>query len=874
MKKPLTLFIIAACLLGSTIMRAQCPGGYNQATLNWDYQDYFTYSGSYSTGYLPNLAAAQTQNFAFGTQRVTISQNYAATEILGENGTHTGETGAYGTGDDVQLRGNGTITITFENEVRNVKFSLFDVDRRQVATVSGVNNAAVPQTVILTKANILSTTIAVNPLPVTAPSATATNNNVGNTVNDNTINVDIAGPVKTITIAISATTTNGSEDGSFWISDITACSVGNFPTGYYQVSRPFTGQSSYILHAFDNNVYYVNPVTGVTKLLFTDNLGLPSTGTGFINSMAYDPYNRFLYYVYSLTGNATNNKLMRKYDVNTGAITTVLANVNTIGIPTTSRGVESGAAAFYNGSMYIGIEANDAGFANAREAVIWRIDFNGSNIPYRASQVFAVDIDNGAGRLLHDWADFTISNGILYDFDGAGSTSSDQTDLYHYDLMTGNTVQFAQPYTNLGAWVPGQPTVDWNDNVYNLHANTSSSWPATLPYVALYNKVTGTIGTRTNLTSVPMFTPASPSLGDAAEAFRPFLDFGDAPATYDPNPLSPAVNDEDVNLRIGATWDKEWLKRGVTSVEDVDDGLSYLPFMPPGSGAFITQVSVYNNKGVNASLIAWLDYNGNGIFDASEAVTPITVPSSASMQNFYLYWPSTPNSFIIGQSTYLRIRLTTGAMGAANATGYYIDGETEDYRIIIDNYPLSVNLLSFNASLINKDKVELSWKTSGEENFAGFEVQRSKDNSSWDVMGMVAAKGNSQSNINNYMFNDMKPLAGKTFYRLKMISGDGKNKNSETKSITIETLFNQVTVSPNPASYQIIVSVNTSQKLTGDIIITDLAGRRIYFQQQILNKGLNKIEIPVAEKLKNGMYVLQLQANDESFRQKIMINRQ
>src|SRR3712207_8613333 len=36
-----------------------------------------------------------------------------------------------------------------------------------------------------------------------------------------------------------------------------------------------------------------------------------------INSMAYDPYSKILYYTYSLTGSASTNKTIKKYDFNT-----------------------------------------------------------------------------------------------------------------------------------------------------------------------------------------------------------------------------------------------------------------------------------------------------------------------------------------------------------------------------------------------------------------------------------------------------------------------------------------------------------------------------------------------------------------------------
>src|ERR1700712_793242 len=126
------------CLALSTIAAfGQCPAGYNQVVLNWDYLDYFTYTGNYTSanGYLSSNALVKTQTFSFGTQRVVITNNFADVNVLGDNSLHTGETGGYGTGDDIEFNANGTITFTFDNEVQNLKFSIFDLDNSQSATI-------------------------------------------------------------------------------------------------------------------------------------------------------------------------------------------------------------------------------------------------------------------------------------------------------------------------------------------------------------------------------------------------------------------------------------------------------------------------------------------------------------------------------------------------------------------------------------------------------------------------------------------------------------------------------------------------------------------------------------------------------------------
>src|SRR6187402_3756853 len=98
------------------------------------------------------------------------------------------------------------------------------------------------------------------------------------------------------------------------------------------------------------------------------------------------------------SGASAGNRSLKRYDVTTNSIITVLNDINTLGIPTFTQGVEAASAAFYNGCLYLGIEGSEpASFISNTEAIIWRIDFSGGT-PIRASQVFGVLNDNGAGQ--------------------------------------------------------------------------------------------------------------------------------------------------------------------------------------------------------------------------------------------------------------------------------------------------------------------------------------------------------------------------------------------------------------------------------------------------------------------------------------------
>ena len=160
---------------------AQCGAGYTQAQLNWDYLDYYYNSGSnvspygHSSGNYITDAWEQTQKFAIGSNYLTIVTSSNAlinpgAGLSAENATHTGELAGY-TGEDAQYNpsANGeTITITFNNQVTNANFTLYDIDASQVISVAAVNSVGVGQTVnITTQAGTILTIGGGLPAPMT-----------------------------------------------------------------------------------------------------------------------------------------------------------------------------------------------------------------------------------------------------------------------------------------------------------------------------------------------------------------------------------------------------------------------------------------------------------------------------------------------------------------------------------------------------------------------------------------------------------------------------------------------------------------------------------------------------------------------------------
>jgi hypothetical protein len=849
-------------------MQAQCT---TTAQTNWDKLDFFYNSGG-SAPYQSTVTDAieRTQKFILGPNFVTVTMSAAIAD--GENNSHTGDVSALYAGDDVQFTptaASQTITLTFNTVVENLSFTLYDIDRSQRINVDAFDNSsfALPVNVTTYTGTILSVsqTIILNTnTAVTANTTTLTNN-----LNTGSATFTIAGPVKSVRLTIP---TLGS-DAPFWLSDLNACVTGSFPNNYQQITnnfRPFTGplnnQPSYTIVTPDSDsVYYVDPGTGAARFLFLD------SDREYVNSFGLDAVNRILYYISENSSPSSTNRQLKKIDLNTMTRSVVLADIQTsLGITTFSLGIESAGAAFYDGALYLGIEGGRSGSGSStagRESIIWRIDFTGTPpVPSNAYQVYAsgnVYVD-GTNTSVHDWGDFIFKNGVLINYNTARNgtpATYTQSKYHHYNLITGQETVYTNPFSYQYS---GQASMDWDGNLYYVRDS-----------IGQYDGA-GTINSLTNKYKItivdgPYLWPGG--AGDASEPYRPRCDFGDAPATYDPIPRSPAVHERSENIRLGATWGSEWDKTSsaLANVDTDEDAMSFVSIYNPLYGSYATQASVFNNSGAPVTLCAWLDMNGNGTFEATEGMTPMTIPSSASAQTVWLYIQGATSPLTNGSYTYLRIRITSAAMTRNHATGYFTNGEVEDFRVPVNSFPLAVQLTEFDAKMNNAHAVDLKWTVYENNTVAAYTIERSADKLNWEIIHSSDAR-NGASN-ETYSSADANPMAGTTYYRLRIMGKDGSARMSEIRRV--ENKIDRFTMSlvPNPASANASVVINSvDQRMQGNLEILNGSGARVYKTDVTIKPGTNRIEIPV-DRFAAGSYMVRITVNKTVTTQTLIVNK-
>lgn len=149
----------------------------------------------------------------------------------------------------------------------------------------------------------------------------------------------------------------------------------------------------------------------------------------------------------------------------------------------------------------------------------------------------------------------------------------------------------------------------------------------------------------------------------------------------------------------------------------------------------------------------------------------------------------------------------------------------------------------------------LYWVTETEINGAGFGIERSSDGENFTKIDWVDGAGNSQIAV-EYVYRDMSPLTGTSYYRLAMEDIDGRVEYSPITSVERKDGrgFGIISVGPNPSANIINISILNEEIGPVQYLIYDVMGRKVREGTQDLAIGINNFPIDAAM-MGTGMYV-------------------
>ena len=182
---------------------------------------------------------------------------------------------------------------------------------------------------------------------------------------------------------------------------------------------------------------------------------------------------------------------------------------------------------------------------------------------------------------------------------------------------------------------------------------------------------------------------------------------------------------------------------------------------------------------------------------------------------------------------------------------------------------LPVELLTFSSNP-EGSCIHLRWEVAREENFEGYEIQRSQDGHVFYEIGWVAGTGDLW-----YDFLDANLQFGKLhYYRLKMQDQDGVYRYSPIRTAQLlppsmhETY--QLSVSPNPAQDELVVGMSSPRAERCLLEISNEKGQRVFNRSLELHAGENQLLIKVSN-FPKGVYYVNWQIADRLLSEKIVV---
>jgi uncharacterized repeat protein (TIGR01451 family) len=197
-----------------------------------------------------------------------------------------------------------------------------------------------------------------------------------------------------------------------------------------------------------------------------------------------------------------------------------------------------------------------------------------------------------------------------------------------------------------------------------------------------------------------------------------------------------------------------------------------------------------------------------------------------------------------------------------------------NYQIIGAILP-SQEFKAISANFNINNECEVKWYTVAEENTSNFIIERSIDGKTFDVIGSLKSKGNT-NNRTEYLFEDnlaSLDIEKSIYYRIKMIDIDNKYSYSNTIKLTkLNSNTNKLVIFPNPFKEKLAIKFMSSETSEIEIKLKDLNGKTIKQQRSQVGKGYNDFSINELEDLSSGQYfiiITDLNTNEE-FSEKIV----
>jgi len=302
----------------------------------------------------------------------------------------------------------------------------------------------------------------------------------------------------------------------------------------------------------------------------------------------------------------------------------------------------------------------------------------------------------------------------------------------------------------------------------------------------------------------------------------------------------------------------EWIKRVTFGSIDNNSGKNggYGDFtsmstnIHPGHAQSITLTPGFAGSAYKERWRVWVDWNQDGDFNDYGEKEVQTASRWTVTKTI-----SAPYNAAIG-ATRMRVSMRYGSYPSSCQN--FSEGEVEDYTINVvpQSRQVSSNQLQLIATY-ELDAVDLTWvNNSGSQN-EKFILEKSTDGINFEPIMELASSDSEE--METYIESDDDPLEGNNYYRVKLIYTDQTTTYSNIQRVEVVLSKDELTVFPNPAAYEVFVSMKELAGKSGTLSISNQMGKVVYQRSyQVIPLFADKIEL---KNMPSGVYFITVLAD-------------
>ncbi|MCC6723692.1 MAG: T9SS type A sorting domain-containing protein [Saprospiraceae bacterium] len=201
----------------------------------------------------------------------------------------------------------------------------------------------------------------------------------------------------------------------------------------------------------------------------------------------------------------------------------------------------------------------------------------------------------------------------------------------------------------------------------------------------------------------------------------------------------------------------------------------------------------------------------------------------------------------------------------------YLDNGFTGHPVIVvgqAQQALPVELASFEARASDMS-IQLKWASAHEQNFSGYELQRSENGIDFTKIAWAQGKGGG-----DYAYTDGAVRPGPSYYyRLRMVDLNGRSEHSPIRSAKLNgPATASLTITPNPATQYFVADFEASGAGDTTLELVTPSGQVAVQQHFQLNKGPNKIMVSTGNQ-PEGTYLVRLKTVDGTMTGKVVVAR-